>query len=720
MADTMIMGDTVCNVVYVDAAIAVPGSGATPATAVANIPAVGSLANNTVYLIRRNANAGIVLTSGTNSTGSNIFLIGMPRSGDWLYERVPTAAKQVWDLDSPDYALANFSSYQISFSLTNIDRCGFHRLKFTRPSPNSNYGYSQCNGSMQLNVQATYSGSEYCTNGDYFFTNNWWCDAGYPLSDPNFKVNSPYHSGGIQFMYCRSLKFCDNHIEFCGSYNGNPSWNPTAAVCINYCRHQIVNDNEFWISSFGSNGNNFYAFTQYNTYYGQCYTEFNRNNCHWVCQNYTYTSFFVAFNLYTRDLISHNCNVTIDRYYNRTGISSGSYIGYGYSASNGGRQAMCHGKWDVQNILVDSGDCCNIGGSLIYLACAEREYAGYSAMYPGSIVRNITARCSSTGAIASSYGGWAMYLYLGREFNPVENIVAWNYQYYGLYAACDNTSIESWNTSCLYRNCSVKGRLDAHYVEFLHVTDWSLGTVPGTQKLYLEEANVYIERATIDPTQSWGTQQWLYFYNNCGNRLIIDWIDTPLYVNWSSAAAYDDCVIINNVQNVPGKWYGTNYYYTGQSWAVARAGGATSAVKLTGTVSDQHFTHLELSPYPFRGLEWTPQAAGAAKAVIHLAHKSMTNPTYLLKRMKFWLQVPWWDSVENLYQPRSVLGDIDGKLLDDSDAVWTGDTGLTQKKIEIPFMVTAPGQVITARLYFDWYDATGYVYLDPLIEFSMV
>ena len=744
MADTMIMGDAVCNVVYVDAGIGGgAGDGSTPAVAVANIPAVGSLVSNTVYLIRRTLAAGITLTNGTLTTGANIFLIGMPMPTDWLYERVPETAKAAWDADVALYALANFAGYQISFSLNPIDRCGFHRLQFTRPSPNSGYGYCAANSTMQLDIRAAYTGSEYTANGDFFFTNNWWCDYGIPLSSPNWVTNTPYHSGGMQFAYARNVKFCNNHIEFNGSYNGIPSWNPSSAICLWYVRRLVMNDNDMWMSSFGSNGNNFYYMyvSQYN---GNMYTEFCRNTMKLVCQNYTYVCVYSLWQVYGKDVLCRDNSITVDRYYNRPGITSGSYYTNPFSIYNA-NQGYGRGKWDVQNILVDMGDIAYSVGQLISFSW-RGDYRAYGEPLPGSIIKNITARCapnsglanSTNVGIANSYGGRAFYgLFAGASLT-ISDIKAWHYYSDGLYLIATDGSFDwtQWKGPVM-KNVSVKGRIAYVYcMGFVHITDWAYGGVPADAILKMSNSTVYIERMTIDPTGTWLTadsppKSWFscqdtrFPYGDC----IVDRSDVPFcYIQGITSTTYgppstwDNLVAVNNIQNVPGKWYGATYYYAGQTCSAYRTGGAGAAIRLTcPPFSDYHNNRLQLMSPPFRGFEWTPVQAGAAKATVYFAHKLMSVPSLMLRRIKVLVTVPFWDPVTSEYIPRTVMGDVAGKLLDDPDSVWNNDTGLVQKRLEIPFKVTEPGQVVTVRIYYDWYDPSpnGYCYLDPTIQFAM-
>jgi hypothetical protein len=330
---------------------------------------------------------------------------------------------------------------------------------------------------------------------------------------------------------------------------------------------------------------------------------------------------------------------------------------------------------------------------------------------------------STNVSIANSYGGYAFYAYLDAEFQLVDTITAWHAMSGGMYVWYGAYENQGQWRGPTFKNCSVKGTIYSVGVNFLHISDWTLASAPGTNKLYQYcTGTIYIETMAIDPGHVWVAQQWLYWQTGYG-RLIVDTSDVPLYYNNVGGFRNDNMIAINNVGGIQGKWFGTNSYYQGQAWAAYRTGGADASIKLTCPgASDTHWNYLSFAPTPYRGLEWTPVLTGPATATIHFAHKFMTNPTYLMKRIKVQVLVPYWDSVVSEYQPKTVMGDIMGQLLDDSASTWNNESGLTQVKVVIPFTVTTAGQVVTLRIFYDWYDVypDAYCYLDPLVEFAMV
>jgi len=100
---------------------------------------------------------------------------------------------------------------------------------------------------------------------------------------------------------------------------------------------------------------------------------------------------------------------------------------------------------------------------------------------------------------------------------------------------------------------------------------------------------------------------------------------------------------------------------------------------------------------------------------MYVAYKNYASDVILPKRVIVILEVPYFSN--GVWQKKNVFSDIDGKWETDGSS-WVGDTGLTTKKLTIPFIVTDPDQPVTARVLFDWFDPTGYIYIDPLLEFA--
>jgi hypothetical protein len=717
---TMRMGLQDCTVKYVDAAIGVPGDGSTPALALNTLPAANSMTNNTVYLCRRNHTTALTIPDGTNTTGSYIFLIGMPKSTDHMYLRAPAEAKSAWDADSDDYCKCNFATATSVFRFVPINDFGTHRIWYNRPSSgdcNFSYGTLQAEALYQSNDTAYH-------NGNYFMTNCKWTDNGVELDNESYTTNTSYQSGSIIFRYARNVTIKDCNIQYSGRYNGNTAHNSVigygGCIYIAFARNITIDNNVFYMSSFGGTSNTFMFL--YATSNSGDRTEFTytNNDMKLIGQNYSYTSFYAPIAINGLNMEVHNCTLTMHRFYNRPAVTGG-WLSYGVQISRGSNDSGM-GKWNITDITIDTGDIANFGGSLLYMYYYD-AYSSYQSI-PTCVVKRISAKCASTGFISSS--GTAMMLYLGNNF-VIDEVTAWHAYEQGLYFRDPFDS--AYKKGAVIKNASIKGIIYCRYMNFLEVNDWYLNS-PRTRnqnsygvgvKLYQSYANIYIKTAQIDPTSEWESQTW-HRYHGYAGHLIIDQIDVPYNLTmtyWDTTPQWDESILINNVDNITGKWYGTNRYYIGQSWNAYRTGGAAAAIKFNANAgfSDYHLFPLVLAPKPFRGLEWTPGSTGAATLTVYVAHK-LFSPTYNLhNRFRIEIEVPYYDGAN--WHKETYLSETEGWWEDDGVSVWNNDTGLTPLKLILPFTVNSASQPITARMHFDWYDPTGYLYVDPLFVFAM-
>lgn len=64
---------------------------------------------------------------------------------------------------------------------------------------------------------------------------------------------------------------------------------------------------------------------------------------------------------------------------------------------------------------------------------------------------------------------------------------------------------------------------------------------------------------------------------------------------------------------------------------------------------------------------------------------------------------------------RTYYSTLHGRWADDSASTWVNDSDLVQKVLEMPIDIpdTSP---VDVRVYFSWYSAGGFVYLDPDIK----
>ena len=700
---TIIMNDAICNVVYVDAGIGTPGDGNTPSQALLNIPSAASMANNTVYLCRRNETNSITMFNSTKSSGSNIYIIGMPKSTDWLYDRIPSEAKTAWDSDTANYCLIKWENYNSQMVFSDIDNFGCHRLWFVRINPNSGSG-AQGNGKANLDVRSN------SNNGSYFFTNNKWTDDSIDLSNPSWNTGTPRIGGNLYFVggtadgthyYGKTCIISDNHFQFNYPYNTHTYTNPNSMLGVYRFNNVILNNNIIWHSS-QYNDNNIHGTVSIG--HSQR-VEVNHNTIKMVVQN---TSTVVLNQSLIIDPIGEctivDNNISVDRYYNLSGISQ-EYVHRMFYVN---QNVHPLGKMFITDISVNIDELKYLRGDCVQI---NSYTSSQMANRPESVIKNISAVCKDISAITSGTrygGGWMMSLSLNSHFTPVENIIVHNYGNYGLTAASPNGT----EKAPVLKNVSIKGRIDIRRTAFAHISHWSTDTIANNIFL-IENASVYIAEAILNT--NWTTNSWLYYYGGVNNQVIIDSININPFINWNTTPAENDGVWINNVGGFTGKWYGTNRYYKGETWNVYRDGGASASIKLShGQSPSDSRTALFIAPRPWRGLEWTPSTTGQHYAKVYVAHKFYAYPNLLSKRFRILVEVPTANNTIKTY-----TSDVNGQWETDSSSIWYHDSGMTQKVCTIPFIVEITSKPITVRILFDWYDSTGigYLYLDPLIVF---
>ena len=170
------------NIVYVDPSRSSDGDGTTPATAKKGLPTTAAaFAENTCYLIRRTAeSSACVIPNGTNSSVTNLLLMGMPTASDPMWELVPAEARTAWGSDSAQYANVKTSTSGCSFQAPYAQQFVLHRtylfrdgvtadnylLKFNNTSDFTGcFSFDHCKfGAKGVNLDSSSYKSEVTTN----------------------------------------------------------------------------------------------------------------------------------------------------------------------------------------------------------------------------------------------------------------------------------------------------------------------------------------------------------------------------------------------------------------------------------------------------------------------------------------------------------------------------------------------------------------------------
>ena len=141
-------------------------------------------------------------------------------------------------------------------------------------------------------------------------------------------------------------------------------------------------------------------------------------------------------------------------------------------------------------------------------------------------------------------------------------------------------------------------------------------------------------------------------------------------------------------------------------------GGAPAALKLwndkwnsTGMVV--------LGRKPFKGKLLTAATPGRHILKCHVAWKNYANVGEMNRRLIVTATTGEGGS------PRVWCSSVNGRWADDSTSVWENDSGLVQKVLEMPIDVSEAG-IVDVRLYFSWYSADGFLYVDPAFSLELL
>jgi hypothetical protein len=754
MADVMLMNEFPCNVVYIDPTATGANDGTTPADARTTFPLMASLVSNTVYLVRRSAATGLALPSGNRADLNNIFFLGMPLATDWIYSRVPAAAKAAWDADVATYSRVEFATYNSYLVLRPVIHAGVHRFHFVRMNPagghaNQGFTYGQDYDSAWGNLHFQDTSAE--NNACYFFTNNKWSDDGIDLSNPGWVTNSTTFGGSIILRRGKALVFRDNVIDLPCSYNGIVAGNNWMyRIYLQSFERADVCNNTVWITSAGATSSN-----QYNSQVWQTndndYVEFINNHVKMLPQNYTNVSFSRCMHVtgFLSCLIK-DCSVEIDRYYS-VGTPTDARMFNDAVAIQRRNTNRCglEEKSTIKNVSSNlgklwyytDGNACNM---LIDMFNGGQAISAYTMD-----IGNISAVCDDTGGYGPSASGYGLNLRVGREANTISNIVAHHYQtvHHGLYLHSEDPNYTT-NIGAVFKQVSVKGKLYVNNVPFMEITDIASPKI-NQILMTIYGSVVYIATATYDRLSWVSTNNWLDYDRHpsygAPSQVFIDNLSLPavspagaLLATWNQTPDGVGGVWLNNVAEVAGNWCGSNRYYQGTTHSTYRQGGGAASIKLVGTYSDTR-TPLLIGPRNFTGLQWTPPSVGAAYAKFFIAHVDTGLAFYtapqkaienVSKKVRAEVLVPWLDN-DGIVRYRLYASNLCGMWEDDLTSVWkpeSGDPGYEnkiQRVCTIPFLVTniVDGGMnalkVQFRLKYDLYGASGYTYLDPVIVFGM-
>lgn len=684
------------SIVYVDPSIANAGNGSTPSQALSDLPAAGDLADNTCYLIRRTAeNIACSLPSGTNPNIQHIIFMGMPLPTDTAYALVPDEAKTSWAADAAERANIATANSSANLNMQNLRTFLFHRI----------YLHRTCDSTSQYLIQSYQTSEfkgmfaiEHCKMGvrGVDIEGNAWTG---PVYEQNAMCRYFY------FGYVRYLRINDCIVNY------RPYSSDYAAI---YCQYPEMVDLEDTQANMLPYNSSRYAFvfSLKNTSEQQGVEAVVSNLSFRYIVNGGESRYFAGGLRMGYHLSTRMRGITAESIL-PTGMAHPTDYLYPYAPL---MEIESMQDFSIKGITVNVPHFWRLSSNLI-------RFSGNGYSYSPGIEREISDVSITLGddpevAIGSHFSY--------DEYKNNDN------SYYALYSSWDGSSGSYYPKPCRMNNISIvhpRGR--ALYCTCCRLTNTSI------------QGMSYLNRtmADIASQSTWFPGYAMRLYSYCHVRVANLALnkENPSYpYNYDVAIEREksNCNCFVEESNVipeqialSSSGVGQQYtmacgsecetgHYTLRTqniavdtWNVRRTGGASAALKLwndkwnsTGMVV--------LGRKPFKGKLLTAASPGRYLLKAHIAYKNYTNKNEMNRH--FFITATVDEGTSN----RTYCSSVCGRWVDDSSAVWENDTDLTQKCLEMPIDVETAGNV-DVRLYFSWYSADGFLYVDPAMTLEV-
>ena len=682
------------SVVYVDPSKSSSGTGATPAQALNALPSTAaSFADNTCYLIRRTAETkAAVIPNGTNSSIKNLLLLGMPNASDELYELVPSEAKSAWGGDSAEYANVQSTAASGSFAAPNINVFLLHRVYLFRDGINAD----------QYILKFNYTSSPGI--GCFAFEHCKFGSRGIDVDKTSYAtaVTASRLKSYVYIYYARMLDIRDcviNHAV-CGN---------TTNACGFYCYFaDILNIEGVKVHSPVWTDYTSSAYPLYLAGTAQKGVECQIRNVEQTIRMNSSSATHVPTLLYLQGYISckvENVSVAMGTALNSTTPSSLSidyammYFGSIYELGMKTVSVNLPKVWYAKSPVLQFDRC-------------------YSGNYvPGVVKRieDVTVELASTGGIGDAC--------------TYANATSTRESYSAVVMSFTSSDTTMYAKVMEVTGLTVKcPRGKALYAENIRLTDSEFeGTVilsateadiasiktwfPG-KALYAQSgthARVRLMEANLsNPDYAYNEDPLVFStYDNSGS-VFVDESNASLapMTASSSKATHIYQGIGCNSEGADGHFAFRCANGLCDTWSVSRTGGGTAALKLSNNVCPGA-DMMVLGRRPFNGMQLTPTTTGRHMLRAHIAFKGYASAAELYRHFVISATVNgkvWYSTVN-------------GRWANDSASTWVNDSDLTQLVLEMPIDI-AEVSPVDVRVYFSWYSAGGFVYLDPAIELN--
>jgi hypothetical protein len=772
--DTLNHGSIVYNVWYVDPSGS-NGDGLTPATAFNVLPAPASIPESACYIIRRNSSAVTMTFAGATSSTQYLMIIGMPLSTDDLYQEVPAAAKTAWDADDPTVLWANIkltadatmhrsnnyqfildrihiyrntglgaSNYNFYFDTTCnrwannivINRCKFSSLGYDMSVP----GYSTM---IPENTEYSYVYVD-CTNNDQTGCNS------FVLTNSIINAGKPTDAVHYCFAVCnpRYVNMSGNTIHQVGAY---------VYAEIFYFGHyssfysyenfeSAIYDNNtltLWL-----NGN-----ISYSGQFGMCLYSSKAN--YTSIRNWTITDSTTVLggvglrptacvfgcplikidDLRSFDIKNISINIT---QWNDFSLWQRMIVMGGTAPGDNSRffgpsilsfAGLCSGSMEgyvrnISDITINLPDNPVIPRSESNLNWDK--FNGNTNYDNYCFAMHVIFSISGENSVSSSWNGsnsYYPYKHNAKSLVKLTNININNYQ---------GRAIHLSGVAAILGD--IKGQVYCTGGAVATINSISTWFPGGALMLYANYAYgaciVQVGTITVNKsniTYPYTNQLAVSFGTSSGgsgtpyqprnNMVYIGTCNSVTATNVGSSSPANDnisypnrfpCICANEVAT--GNYVMRTWNYIVNTWSTYRTGGAPASLKMFQNVCSSWVDWLFIGPDPYSAMVITPGTTGKKYVEMHIAFKGYGDPQNYFNNVQF--IVKFKNTTGNgSYSYK--YSNAEGIWTDDSASTWNGDSGLTQYKCRIPIDVQTLDP-IDVKMGFNWYGASGYLYLDPL------
>ena len=684
------------NVVYVDPSKSSSGDGSTPANALNALPSTASaFADNTCYLIRRTAETtAAVVPNGTNSSIKNLMLLGMPNASDELYELAPAAAKSAWGGDSAEYANIQSTSASGSFALPNACVFLLHRV----------YLFRDGIGADQYILKFNYTSSPGI--GCFAFEHCKFGSRGVNVDKSSYAgaVTASRLKSYVYVYYARVLDIRDCVLNHAVAGN---TQNPCGFYCY-FADILNVDGVKVYSPVWTDYTSSAYPLFLSGTY--QKGVECTIRNVEQTVRMNGSSGTHVPTLLYLQGYIS--CTVE------DVTVAMGAALDATSPTSLSIDYAMMY-FYGVYELGMKSVDV-----NLPNVWYAKSPVLQFDRCYSGNYVPGVVKRIEDVSIVLASTAG------IG-EVCTYANATITRDSYAAVVLSFTQSDCAMYAKVMEVAGLTVKcPRGKALYAENVRLTD---ATFEGTVILSYTEAD-------INSIKTWFPGKALYVQYGSHARVRLmeanlanaeyPYNEDPLvfstYSDNGSVFVDESNASLSPMTTTSGR---ASHIYQGvgcnsegaaghfafrcanglcDTWSVRRTGGGSAALKLSNNTCSGADT-MVLGRRPFNGMQLTPATSGRHILRAHVAFKGYAVASELYRQFIVSATVGgrvWYSSVH-------------GRWVDDSSSVWVNDSDLEQMALEMPIDV-AEASPVDVRVYFAWYSAGGFVYLDPAIELTKV